>query len=708
MKQVVQDFRTGEVRLAVVDPPASRRGFVRVETAASVVSPGTERAILLLARKSLMGKARARPDLVRRVWKKMRRDGLSAAVRTVKDRLDAPVPLGYSAAGRVSAAPAGSGFVRGDAVACAGAGWAVHAEEIVVPKNLVARVPAGVPLQDAAFATLGAVSLNAVRATGASLGERVAVLGAGLLGTLAIRMLRAAGVRVAAVDPDPARCERARADGAEVAGPPDGAGARVRAWTGGAGVDAVVIAAASADDGPVSTAADVLRKAGVVVALGDVPLKLPRRLYYAKEAVLRVATSYGPGRYDRSYEENGRDYPLAYVRWTAGRNLEAFLSLLASGAVRVSDLAEAVPIDDAPAAYERLVAGGGGAKATVFVYPEGPRERRAPPAEPTGATPRAPGLRTALVGTGAFARGVLWRELAKAGLVPQSAVASTGASAAESARKLGFPRHGTDAFAAVADPDVDVVVVATPHHLHAALAAAALAAGKHVFVEKPLAIDAPGLDAVEEAVSRATGTLTVGFNRRFSPAALAAREFLAEAEGPSVVTYRVNAGEAPEGSWVADPGASGGRIVGEACHMVDLAGFLVGERPARVAASASRGEGPPRDDTGLLVAFDGGSTAAITYHSVGDAALGKERLEVARGDRVVVVEDFREVTFVAGGKTTRRRFGPDKGHAAEARAFVKSLKEGGPPPIPYADLFAVTRATLRARDAIASARFEDV
>ncbi len=712
MKQVVQDFGSGTIRLEDVAPPAARERFVHVRTVASVVSPGTERAILSLARKSLVGKARARPDLVQRVVRKLRRDGLLSAVRTVKDRLGAPVPLGYSAAGVVLDAPGCLGrFVPGDRVAMAGAGYANHAEENVVPRNLVARVPANVPLEDAAFATLGAIALNAHRASGIGVGDRVAILGVGLLGTLALRIARAAGARVLAVDLDPARLAIAQSDGAEVVARPDGAAAAARGWAGRGGVDAVVIAAASKDDAPVSLAGELIRRAGTVVALGDVPLALPRRLYYAKEAVLRVATSYGPGRYDPGYEEGGRDYPAPYVRWTAGRNLEAFLSLLASGSVGVADLSDAVAFDDAIAAYERLFEPGHG-RAIRFVYAAASDAKPVarPPARASSPSSTT-ACRAALVGAGAFGRGVLWPALASAGLEPRRVVTATGPSALETARKLGFSASGTSIDEALADPDVDVVVVATPHDSHAALAARALRANKHVFVEKPLSVDERGLDAVLDALVGAKGILTVGFNRRFSPAARRARAFLEPAFGPAVVTYRVNAGPAPDAGWLSDASRSGGRLVGEGCHMIDLACFLTGERPERVAAAGTRsaaGEGSAEDDVALTIAMSNGSLVSFVYHAIGDSAAPKERIEIVRGDRFVVIDDFRGVIESRDGKAVRSKGPADKGHADEAKAFVDAIRRGGPPPIAYDDLVAVTRATFAARRSLESGRFEAV
>jgi polar amino acid transport system substrate-binding protein len=431
-------------------------------------------------------------------------------------------------------------------------------------------------------------------------------------------------------------------------------------------------------------------------------------VYYAKEATLRLATSYGPGRYDRTYEEGGRDYPLPYVRWTAGRNLEAFLALLASKAVRVDDLAERVPFDDAVSAYERLLKGQPSGKAFVFAY----AAPASAPARPRAALPAVrhatTGLRTALLGAGSFGRGVLWPALASAGLAPEILVAASGPSASESAKRLGFPRHGTDADRAASDGNVDVVVVATPHDSHARLVATALRAGKHVFCEKPLAIDDAGLDEVARALDASHGILAVGFNRRFSSSAVAAKAFLDAVPGPTVVTYRVNAGEPPEGSWIGDPRVSGGRLVGEACHMVDLASFLCGERPARVAASGAHGAWgtASADDSALVVAMSGGSVAAIVYQAVGDPSLGKERVEASRGGRTVVLEDFRALTVHKDGGESTRRVAAEKGHAAEAKAFVAAVK-GGPPPIPYDDLLAVTRATFAARRALASGRFED-
>lgn len=710
MRQVVQDFRTGNVRLVEVPPPALRARCVRVRTVASVVSPGTERMLVALARRSLVGKAKDRPDLVARVWRKLKRDGLASALRTVKDRLGAPVPLGYAAAGVVTDAGDGvAGLVVGDRVACAGAGWANHAEINVVPRNLVARVPEGVATADAAFATLGAIALNAVRAAEVRLGDRVAVVGAGLLGALVVRILRAAGARVLAVDPEPARRTRATADGAEAVAAPEVASVAGKAFTGGAGVDAVIVAAASADDAsPMALAADLVRRAGLVVALGDVPLAVPRRLVYAKEATVRVATSYGPGRYDRAYEEGGRDYPLAYVRWTAGRNLEAFLGLLASGAVKVADLASDVPLDDAVASYEHLLAGRTGGKAFRFVYPDAPAAPAAPLPRP--ATRASEGLRTALVGAGSFGRGILWPALTQAGLVPSSVATASGPSAAQTAAKAGFASATTDAVAAATSPDVDVVVVATPHDSHAALAAAALGAGKHVFVEKPLAVDAAGLDAVAAALGGAKGLLAVGFNRRFSEAARRAKAFLDAVPGPTVFTYRVNAGPAPDAGWHGDAHVSGGRIVGEACHMVDLVAFLADERPVRVAAVGTRGPvgAAATDDVVLTVELSGGSIASIVYQAAGDPSAPKERLEAARGDRIVEIDDFRALTLRSGGRARRTKLSGEKGHTACARAFVAAVRAGGPPPIPYDVLFAVSRATVLARRALVSGRFERI
>jgi len=711
MRQVVQDFGTGEVRLVDVAAPAPRDRFVRVRTVASVVSPGTERAILSLARKSLVGKARARPDLVRRVVRKLRRDGLLAAVRTVRDRLDAPVALGYSASGVVLDAPGcGGRFVPGDAVACAGAGWANHADENVVPRNLVARVPQGVSLEDAAFGTLGAIALNAHRASGVSLGDRVAVLGVGLLGTLAVRIARAAGARVLAVDLDAERLARARSDGAEVAVAPSDAVAAARGFTGRAGVDAVVIAAATKDDAPVALAGELVRRAGTIVALGDVPLTLPRRAYYAKEATLRVATSYGPGRYDPRYEEAGRDYPAAYVRWTAGRNLEAFLALLAARSVRVDDLAEPVPLEEAVATYERLLAGGS-ARATRFVYPGARAGEPAPRARPPSRRrDRRDGLRTALIGAGAFGRGVLWPALRAAGFSPRRVVTATGPSAAETARRLGFQASGTSADEALDDDEVDVVVIATPHDSHADLASRALRAGKHVFVEKPLARDEEELATLESAVADSPAILTVGLNRRFSPCARRVLEFLAGATGPAVVTYRVNAGLAPDAGWLSDPDRSGGRLVGEACHMIDLACALTGERPVRVAAAGARSPeaAGAHDDVALTLALSGGSLVSLTYHAVGDAASSKERVEIARGDRSAVIDDFRGLVLSRDGKAVRTRLPADKGHAEEARAFARAIRSAGPPPIDPGDLFRVSRTTFAAVRSLESGRFEDV
>lgn len=709
MKQLFQDPKAGTIQVVDIPAPAMRPGALLVRNAFSVISPGTERNAVSAARDSYLKTARARPDLVRRVLDTVKREGVLAAYRKVQAKLSEPQALGYSSAGTVVAVGPGSGdhFRVGDRVACCGAGVASHAETICVPVHLAARVPEGVPLEDAAFATLGAIALHGARQAEATLGERVAVIGCGLLGLIAVQILRAQGVRVAAFDLDASLVERARSLGAEagLAGGTEDQVPSALAWTGGVGVDAVVVTAASATDAPMVAAAGMCRDRGRVVAVGFVPFGLPREVAYAKELELRISRSYGPGRYDAGFEDKGIDYPIGYVRWTETRNLEAFLELLRAKAVSLGSLVtHRFSLDEAPKGYDALVAGGPRPLGMLIRYaPETAGDSRpavaAPsPARPVGAVSGDVGV--GFIGAGAFARSVLLPAFAKAGGVRFVRVATAhGLTAHDAQRKFGFRAVGTDAEEVLADPDVHLVCIATRHDAHADLVARALAAGKHVFVEKPLALDEAGLARIEAAArAPGAGVLVVGFNRRFSPMARAVRDALA-GRGPVAAAYRVNAGALPPGHWLNDPDVGGGRVVGEGCHFVDLVSFLTGDAPiVRVRAAIL---GRPRgaaEDAAIELSFADGSVGQILYTARGAPGLGKERFEAHAGGASAAVEDFRSGTLWRGSR--KSALGPaGKGHAEEVAAVLAAVRTGGPGPIGLDALVGVTRATFAARDA---------
>jgi predicted dehydrogenase/threonine dehydrogenase-like Zn-dependent dehydrogenase len=709
MKQIVQSPKTGKLELLEVPTPALGPGLVLVRNHFSVVSPGTEKMAIDFARKSLLGKARGRPDLVRQVLRKVQQEGPLPTYRAVMNRLDVPQPLGYSCAGVVEQVGEGvAAFAPGDRVACAGAGYANHAEWVAVPENLVARVPDGVPLEKAAFATIGAIALQGLRVAAPSLGEVAVVIGLGLIGQIALQLLRANGCRVLGIDLDETRIKQALDQGAEWGARPDADHAGwLASAAGGHGADLALVTAASESSAPLQLAAELCRAKGRVVAVGATAMDLDRRTFYEKELELRMSMSYGPGRYDRRYEEMGLDYPIAYVRWTENRNLQAFLALAASRAVDPGSLdTQTVDFADAEAAYEALAAGQRRGLGMLFRYADaGPARSEV---ALSARAPRAAGeVGVAFVGAGNYAKAVLLPAVQAApGVSARRIVTATGASARRSAEKFGYAECGTDPRAAYTDANVDLVFVATQHDSHAPLAEAALQAGKAVWLEKPAALHEDELESLARAVRETGGFLCVGYNRRFSSHARAIREAFAARGGPMAITYTVAAGPTPGGTWLTDPRAGGGRIVGEACHMVDLCSFLVGTPPTRVFAQAL-GRDPEADDSTLLVlGFADGSTAAISYLANASTELPKERFEVSADGRTAACENFRE-TRLPGGKK-HKTLNQDKGQAEAVKLAIDAVRTGSPSPFELETLLAVSRATLRAAESSRSGRAVDL
>jgi len=718
VKQILQNLKTGETLLAEVPAPRVMDGRVLVRSAASAVSAGTERSLVEFAGKSLLGKARSRPDLVRRVWAKARRDGVLAALETAQSRLEEPLPLGYSCAGTVEESGV-SGFAPGDRVACAGGGYAGHAEFVCVPENLCVAVPKGVPEEEAAFAALGAVALHGLRLAEVRLGESVAVVGLGVLGQLAAQLARASGCRVFGVDVDAGRAELAGRLGCEAASARAGAEEAGSAFTGGRGFDAVLIAADGGSDDPVQLAAALARDRGVVVAVGAVGLKAPRDVFYRKELSLRVSRSYGPGRYDPSYEEGGLDYPFGYVRWTEKRNMEEFLRLLASGAVKVAPLiTHRVPIAEGVKAYDVVLGKTGEASlGVVLTYEARPaasetRVVRRAPGGPIGAAHIAPGTPgsgtvpagVGVLGAGSFASGVMLPIVAKSGARLTGIASPSGTKAAAAARRFGFAFSSSKDEEVLADQGTGAVLVLSRHGAHAAQARAALAAGKHVWVEKPLCMDKAELEALAEALGKASGRLTVGFNRRFAPYTLELRRALAGAPGPKSILIRVNAGPLPAGHWTLDPAEGGGRLLGEGCHFIDWACFIAGGRPSSVSCRAL-GKAEGEQDWSARLGFPDGSVADIVYTAQGDPAAGKERYEVHAGGLSAVLEDFRTLRIVSGGRVASRRawLKADKGHAGLWEAFNKAVG-GGPAPMSWEEIEATMRTVFAARESLRTGR----
>lgn len=674
MKQVVQAVSGGPVRVVEVPRPTISATEVLVRTAASVVSAGTEGATTALARSSLLAKARARPDLVREVIKKSKTEGVVNAARAVRSRLSTDIPLGYSAAGRVVEVGETVVDLRpGMLVATAGGGKANHAEFQAVPGLLCAPVPDGVPVGDAAFATLGAIALHGLRLSDATVGSRVVFIGLGLLGQLGTRIAAASGMHVAGIDLADAQIERTRAAGI-TAFKEDGEQTTkvILQWANGVGADAVVITASDRTSRIIERVPELCRDRATVVVVGDIGLDIARTPFYEKELQLRFGRSYGPGRYDPTYESMGIDYPAGYVRWTEGRNLAAILDLLASGRLRVDDLVtHRFPIGEAASAYTMIESRSEPFLAVQFTYDSEP----AVGPEPIRLRPTAQGeLGVGLLGAGTFARKVLVPALHEAGFGRLVSVASaSGMSARSIGERAGFEKLASGADEVVNDPDVSVVVVCTPHDSHASLTAQALHAGKHVFCEKPLALTMEELEDVETAWRASKGVLFVGFNRRWSEAIHIARDMLAERSTPVTITYRVNSRPVSRDHWYNDR-RQGGRLIGEVCHFIDTCNNLVGGWVTAAAATAGgEGELLMSEHLAVNLGYSDGSVAAITYTTGGHASTEKERIEILGGGRSITIVDFREVTIDGKALRLTRR---DKGHGAELAAFRNALRDG--------------------------------
>ena len=727
MKQVLQHARTGEISVEEVPVPRLLPGCVLVRITASVVSAGTERAASEFARKNLWQKARSRPDLVRDVINKVKRDGIFSTIQTVRGRLDQPQSPGYSSAGTVMAVGEGVTDIQpGDRVACAGAGFAVHAEVACVPRLLLARLPAGdpvsgkeVPFEQAAFATLGAVALHGIRTAEARLGDIVAVIGLGLLGQIALQLLKVAGCRVVGMDINDSRVDLARRMGVDALNSASDFRDLCFAMSNGLGVDCVLITAETPSSDPVNLAGAIARDRAIVVAVGTVGMDIDRKAYYEKELDFRISRSYGPGRYDASFEQKGRDYPIGYVRWTETRNMEAFVSLLAERKINLEALiTHRFPIESAHAAYELITgrsrepflgvviqySGSEKVSRRPALVPETPAELRSlrPSGNPS----------VGLLGAGAFASSTLVPAMQAASNTSLISVCtSTGAHARDAARKFSFRTCTCDEEELIRNSDVNTVVVATRHHLHAKQVLSALAAGKNVFCEKPLCLSEEELRSIvyayEGVRSEERPALMVGFNRRFAPMVARMKSFLSQISEPLALHYRINAGYLPPDHWVNDREQGGGRILGEVCHFIDLLMFLAAspivEVEARAVGALPRYSG---DNVLIDLRFANGSVGTISYLANGDRAYSKERIEVFGGGRTAVLEDFRRLELVHNGhkETTRSRFRQDKGHRAEWAAFAESVQQHHEAPIRFQEIVCSTLATLCAEESLATGK----
>lgn len=699
MKQVLQSLSDGTTMIVDAPSPRLPRGSLIAHTALSLISAGTERMLVDFGKANWVDKARQQPDKVRMVLEKARTDGIAATVDAVRSKLDEPLALGYCNVGRVAEVAAGVvGFSVGDRVVSNGK----HAEVVAVPKNLCARIPDAVSDEAAAFTVLGAIGLQGIRLVNPTLGECVVVTGLGPIGLMAVQMLRAQGCRVLGVDFDASRLALARSFGAEVCNP--GAGedvlAAAAAFSRGVGVDAVIITASTKSNEPVSQAARMCRKRGRIVLVGVVGLELSRAEFYEKELTFQVSCSYGPGRYDPAYEEGGQDYPIGFVRWTAQRNFEAVLDLMASGALDVAPLiSHRFPVEQAPDAFSLLSTDTPSLGILLQYRPDEAPERlteRTVTIAPTSTPGKAS---VAFLGAGNYAGRVLIPAFKAAGASLRTVVSSGGVSAVHFGRKYGFAQASTDGAVVLADPSVDTIVIATRHDAHARQVLDALRAGKHVFCEKPLCLNLAELAEIEaESTARPSQLLMVGFNRRFAPQVVKVKALLAPIAEPKSFVMTVNAGDIPANHWTQDPSVGGGRIIGEGCHFIDLLRHLAGA-PIVSAHTLAMGSYPglaiSNDKVSISLGFADGSIGVIHYLANGHKGFAKERLEVFVAGRILQLDNFRKLRGWGWKDFSRMDlWRQNKGVQACVEAFVGCIRAGQASPIPLEQIVEVSKIAI--------------
>jgi len=713
VKQILQSLRTGQAEVADIPCPKARRGHVLVHSSRTLISVGTERMLVEFGRAGWIEKARREPDRVRMVLDKMRTDGVGPTVEAVFNKLDQPLPLGYCNVGRAVEVGEGlAGFSANDRIASNGK----HAEVVNVAANLCAKIPENVSDDEAAFTVIGAIGLQGVRLVQPTLGEAVVVTGLGLIGLVTVQLLRANGCRVLGVDYDQEKLALARRFGATVVDLSSGEDplAAANAFSRGRGVDAVIITASTTSSEPVHQAAQMSRKRGRIVLVGVIGLELSRADFYEKELSFQVSCSYGPGRHDPVYEEEGIDYPVGFVRWTEQRNFEAVLDLMAAGQLDLKPLiSHRFDIDHAAKAYELV----GGPEPSLGILLQYPTVSEAPESELRRSTLELPTrtrskvaptadrgtARVAFIGSGNYSTAVLIPAFKKAGAVLETVASGGGVSGTHAGRKFGFQRTTTDTHSVFSDPLIDTVVIATRHDSHAELVSKALASGKHVFVEKPLALTQDELTAIAVAYAASLEAghdlhLMVGFNRRFAPQVRRMKELLTGVSGPKAFVMTVNAGAIPPNHWTQDPRVGGGRILGEACHFVDLLLFLAAS-PITGHSAVSIGSAPGveirEDKATITLRFEDGSMGTILYLANGHKSFPKERLEVFAGGRILQLNNYRKLRgYGWPGFKHMNLWRQNKGQNRCVAEFLEAVKCGTPAPIPFGELLESSRVSI--------------
>ena len=714
MLQVVQNVRNGQLELREVPPPALLPGGLLVRTAASIISPGTEKMVLELGKKSLLGKARERPDLVRQVINRARTHGIAKTVQSVMSKMDQALQLGYSAAGVVLEIGAGVVDIKiGDRVAIAGAGYACHAEVNFVPRNLTALIPNGVSFAEAAYSTVAAIAMQGVRLAQPELGELAVISGLGLIGLITAQLLKANGCRVLGIDFNKDKVEQGLGLGLDkgVVLDADDPHSAIDRFSNGRGADLTLITAGTSSNQPIELAGEITRRKGRIVVVGAVGLNIPRDVYYKKELEVKISMSYGPGRYDRSYEEAGLDYPYDYVRWTEGRNIESVLDLMARGKLDVRSLTtHRFAIGKAAEAYEMIQTGSESYVGVVLDYDLNRPQEQVVRISPSLEYNRIERLGVGFVGAGNYSSVHLIPHLKSSSDVQLLGVVSaTGLNAKQKAEKFGFSYCATEIKPLLEDAAVDAIFIGTRHSTHADFTIQALDAGKHVFVEKPMVVSEEQLAAVIDAYHRANAKqptgLMVGLNRRFAPMVTRLKEIFSHGEALQMI-YRVNSGGIPVSTWLHETGEGGGMLIGEMCHFIDLMQFICGEPPSSVYAQSlalNNQKSSDHDNLAIMVSFEGGSVGTLCYNTVGNSAFPKERVEVYGGGSVGVIDDFRSLEIIKRGKPIRiKAANQDKGQKREVEETIKSFRTHGTGPIPFPELVAGMNVVFAARQSATS------
>jgi len=712
MKQIIQNFKTGLTSLEEIPVPQPGSGKLLIRTTHSLISLGTERSLVEFGKANLVQKARQQPDKVKQVLDKIKSDGLMPTLETVFKRLDEPLSLGYCNVGRVVETGAGvTDFAVGDLVASNGK----HAEYVCVPTNLVAKVPGNVSSEEAAFTVIGSIGLQGIRLIEPTFGETIVVYGLGLLGLLSAQMLLANGCHVIGVDIDETKCELARAWGVTAINPASGNDpVKTVMESTGVGADGVLITASAKSQDIISNAAQMSRKRGRIVLVGVIGLNISRAEFYEKELTFQVSCSYGPGRYDENYEQRGIDYPLPFVRWTENRNFEAILKAIASGSLHVKELiSEMIRIDEFQKIYDNI--GQSKSIATILTYGEGTGELEKDAAMHVLESRSYAGQKavTGFIGAGNFTKMTMLPNLKGSGASFKYMCSSGGLSGTTLAKKFGFSHSTTDYHEVLKDEEVDTVFITTRHNSHAGFVKEALQAGKNVFVEKPLALNQEQLDEIIEAYAKSSNqahpTLMVGFNRRFSPHTQAIKKAIGNDPGVLNIVATMNAGFIPPQVWVHDMKVGGGRIIGEACHYMDLCAYLAGSEIQSVCMNSMGTDTRENtDNASILMKFKNGSSAVINYFANGSKSYSKERIELFSQERVFVLDNFRTTTAYGAKGFKKLKTKMNKGHKAQFHTYIERIKEGGDPLIAFSEMVNVTKASFAALQSLKEKQWIDV